>query len=60
MKTKTFAKKLSFNKQTITSLDIKEMNGINAGEIPTGERTCPDWFGCPAKNMIIIETLECF
>jgi len=59
MKTKTFAKKLSFNKQTIALLDVKELNSVNAGAQPTGVNSCPDWPGCSVKNVVDNFTFDC-
>jgi len=53
MKTKAFSKKLTLNKQTIVSLDQKELSTVKGGSTPS--------VGCTAGAIctaIIIETIE--
>ena len=58
MKTKTFAKKLSFKKSTIATLNVDEMHQINGGDWPTilgatCDRVCPT-----TNNQMQDETID--
>lgn len=47
MKTKNFDKKLILNKTTIVTLELKQMNELHGGTLPTEMKCKPTDRGCP-------------
>ena len=58
MKFKTFAKKLSINKETVVTLNVEEMHQVYGGESPSlYDKTCQ--LVCPTNNKPVDATILC-